>query len=146
MGDLSWAQVTQLGGSTLSASEINSSIDYYRAANAILYNTHPSITSTPTTNLNQGETFYYFIQTYDPDITDLLTVSVGSPTGTFPDWLYYNAEQQYLYGTAGNENVGDHTIEIILSDDKGGYDAQLFTLTVNNINDAPVFDLSLIHI
>ena len=40
------------------------------------------------------------------------------------------------------KNVGDHTIEIILSDDKGGYDAQLFTLTVNNINDAPVFDFA----
>ena len=34
----------------------------------------------------------------------------------------------------------DMGFPMVVADDKGGYDAQLFTLTVNNINDAPVFD------
>ena len=98
-GDLSWADVALLSGTTLTGSQINSSIDFYKTAHALLNNTAPNITTSPITTINQGDSFYYQIGIYDPDISDLLTVSAGSPTGNLPDWLYYNADQQYLYGT-----------------------------------------------
>ena len=142
MGDLSWADIAQLGGTTLTDSQINSSIDYYKAAHQILNNTPPVITSSPETNLNQGDSFYYQIDAYDLDIYDLLTVSLETPSGSLPSWISYDSQNFILYGDAANEDVGEYRFSIVVADDKGGYDAQLFTLTVNNVNDAPVFDFA----
>ena len=42
-----------------------------------------------------------------------------------------------LSGTPSQEHVGTHDINITVSDDNGGIATQSFTLTVNNVNDAP---------
>ncbi|MDA8717550.1 putative Ig domain-containing protein, partial [Alphaproteobacteria bacterium] len=142
IGDLTWTDVANLGGTNLTASQINSSIDYYKAAWELLNNTPPIITSLPQTNLNQGESFYYQISGYDADINDLITVVVETPSGTLPGWINFDAQNLILYGDAENKDVGEYRFSIVATDDKGGYDTQIFTLTVNNINDAPVFDFA----
>ena len=74
-GDLTWAEVASLGGTTLTSDQINSTIDYYKTAHQILNNTPPLISTYPQTNLNQGESFYYQIGVYDVNIEDVVTVS-----------------------------------------------------------------------
>jgi hypothetical protein len=51
-------------------------------------------------------------------------------------WL--TMTENNLYGTPGNEHVGDHWVNVSVSDGNGGEDSTNFTLTVINVNDAPV--------
>ena len=66
------------------------------------------ITSSPETNLNQGDSFYYQIDAYDLDIYDLLTVSLETPSGSLPSWISYDSQNFILYGDAANEDVGEY--------------------------------------
>ena len=44
-----------------------------------------------------------------------------------------------ITGTPNNENVGEHTVTVQVRDSAGATDTKTFTLTVNNVNDAPEF-------
>lgn len=66
-----------------------------------------------------------------------LTYSLVSQSGPGPDWLAVT-QQGVLVGVAANENVGAHTVKVRATDIFGNYvDSNLFTITVNNSNDAP---------
>ncbi|MDC0563831.1 putative Ig domain-containing protein, partial [Alphaproteobacteria bacterium] len=142
LGDLSWSDVASVGGTTLTGSQIDSSINYYKAAHAILNNIPPVILSLPQTSIDQGDSFYYQINVFDSDTNDLVTISLDTPNGSLPNWLNYDSQSLTLYGVASNQDVGEYRFSIVAADDKGGYDTQLFTLTVNNVNDAPAFDFT----
>ena len=45
-----------------------------------------------------------------------------------------------LLGKATNENVGSHEVTVKVTDSAGASDEKTFTLTVNNVNDAPVLE------
>ena len=72
----------------------------------------------------------------DIDLGDILEYSIalsdGSPT---PDWLIFNNET--ITGTPQNEDVGIITLKYTATDLFGATEIMEFTLTVNNVNDAP---------
>ena len=47
-----------------------------------------------------------------------------------------------ITGTPTNEDVGEHTVTVKVTDNAGATDTKTFTLTVNNVNDAPVFNFT----
>lgn len=48
-----------------------------------------------------------------------------------------------LSGTPDNDDVGDHSVSLLATDENGATATQDFTITVNNVNDAPVLTLAL---
>ena len=58
-----------------------------------------------------------------------------------PAWLNVSSSG-LVTGTPGNEDVGDHDVTVRVTDSAGASDEKTFTLTVNNVNDAPVFDFT----
>ncbi len=104
-----------------------------KGLNATPSNNPPEFTSTPPDNTDEDQFFSYILGAIDAD-NDTLKFSVVS----IPAWLSFNSETQELSGTPANEQVGAHNISLKVSDGKTDT-KQSFTLTVNNINDAPIF-------
>lgn len=74
----------------------------------------------------------------DPDL-DALSYSAQLSNGeSLPAWLQFDASNNTLLGTPGNENVGTLNITILANDGQGGItQSNSFQLTVLNQNDAP---------
>ena len=47
-----------------------------------------------------------------------------------------------ITGTLSNDDVGGHSVTVLVRDSAGAIDQKTFNLTVNNLNDAPVFNFS----
>jgi hypothetical protein len=99
-------------------------------------NDGPSFTSTPVARVDEDTQYRYDITATDPDLGN--TLAITAPT--LPAWLTiadHGDGTATLTGTPINNQVGDHTVSLQVSD---GVElaSQLFTLTVTNINDAPV--------
>ncbi|MFY8282904.1 tandem-95 repeat protein [Pseudoalteromonas sp. SSMSWG5] len=97
-------------------------------------NDKPTITSTPVTTAKEGELYSYKFTAVDVDPGDSLTYSGLN----LPSWLTFNSVSQVLSGTPTNENVGKHAITLLAVDSKNEASTQKYTLTVLNVNDAPV--------
>ncbi len=96
--------------------------------------------SPPTGNATQGLPYAYNIEASDVD-GDALTITA---VDALPGWLTLidNSDgTATLSGTPANDDVGDHSISLMVFDDELS-DIQDFTITVDNVNDAPVFDSS----
>ncbi|EGM76015.1 putative Ig domain-containing protein,BNR/Asp-box repeat protein [Rheinheimera sp. A13L] len=98
-------------------------------------NDAPTISGTPAITVAQGAA-YSFVPTaadVDPDTT--LTFSIANK----PAWAAFNTATGALTGTPANADVGV-TAGIVISVSDGELSAALpaFTLTVTNVNDAPV--------
>ncbi|TAM46135.1 MAG: hypothetical protein EPN55_06250, partial [Gammaproteobacteria bacterium] len=77
----------------------------------------------------------------DQDITrgDVLSYSASLADGnTLPTWLGFDTATGTFSGLVGNALVGSYHIEVIATDSDGQSISDTFTLTVNNVNDAPV--------
>ena len=99
-------------------------------------NEGPSFTSTPVTSVDEDTLYTYNITTADPDLGDTLTITAP----TLPAWLTFTDHGDRtatLTGTPTNSEVGDHQVELQVTD---GHELanQSFTITVVNVNDAPV--------
>jgi hypothetical protein len=66
----------------------------------------------------------------DVDLGDSLTVTADAPA-----WLTYSGGE--LWGTAGNGDVGTHSVTLTATDLAGGTVQHTFSVTVENVNDAP---------
>ena len=55
-----------------------------------------------------------------------------------PEWMSVSSSG-LITGTPDNEDVGEHTVTVKVTDSAGESDTKTFTLTVNNVNDAPEF-------
>ena len=97
-------------------------------------NDAPSITSDAVTAVDEDVLYTYIVTTTDPDAADSVTVSASIPAES--SWLSFDGTT--LSGTPENADVGGHVIELTATDSAGLTDVQSFTITVNNINDAPV--------
>jgi Ca2+-binding RTX toxin-like protein len=75
----------------------------------------------------------------DPDANDVLTYSARMADGSaLPSWLTFNAATQTLSGTPANGQVGVIEIKIIATDKLGATAEDIFKLTIQNTNDAPI--------
>ncbi|MCX5980520.1 MAG: putative Ig domain-containing protein, partial [Nostocales cyanobacterium LacPavin_0920_SED1_MAG_38_18] len=93
-------------------------------------------------NAKQGTAFNFQIPTNtftDIDAGDVLTYSTTLENGTaLPSWLTFNSTTRTVSGTPTNDNVGNLNIKAIATDKAGATVSDIFTITVENVNDAPV--------
>ncbi len=96
-------------------------------------NDAPTFTSTAITNATEDSSYNYTFTASDPDVGDTLILSAP----TLPTWLSFDPATGVLSGTPTNADVGDHSVVLRVNDGTVDVD-QSFTITVGNINDAPV--------
>jgi hypothetical protein len=70
----------------------------------------------------------------DPDAGDVLVFSISSG----PEWLSI-ASDGSLTGTPSNADVGEHPFVVKVTDGGGAFAEATSSITVENVNDAPVF-------
>ena len=116
------------------ADSLNASDRQDFVINVANVNDKPTITSTPVATATEGELYSYKFTAVDVDPGDSITYSGLN----LPSWLTFNSVSQVLSGTPTNENVGKHAITLLAVDSKNEASTQKFTLTVLNVNDAPV--------
>lgn len=92
----------------------------------------PIISSTPVTSVNEDSPYSYTLRGRDYENSPLTKSVVVKP-----GWLTFNASSGLLSGMPTNANVGDTTVTLRVSDGTASVD-QTFTLSVVNVNDAPV--------
>ncbi|MBN1920855.1 MAG: DUF11 domain-containing protein [Anaerolineae bacterium] len=103
-------------------------------------NDAPAFTSTPVTTATQGTLYTTTVTATDADLIhgDTLTLTAG----TLPPWLALQqtgATTATLSGTPTETEVGAHAIVLHVTDTGGLTGTQAFSLTVVNVNDAPLF-------
>jgi hypothetical protein len=102
-------------------------------------NRAPILTSIKAQNMNENDTLEVSVTSIDPDGDNITLTAVNLPSfGSFTDSGDGTGNIRF---TPGFDNAGDYTnIRIIASDDASPSlsDTVLFTLTVNNVNRAPV--------
>jgi gliding motility-associated-like protein len=101
-------------------------------------NDPPSFTSIAVTDALEDDNYTYNIIVTDPDVSDLLTISVLSK----PDWLTLTDNGDgtgLLTGVPSNEDVGSSSVVLNVSDDSGANINQNFTIVIENTNDDPSF-------
>ena len=101
-------------------------------------NDAPVISSTAVTSATEDSAYSYTLTATDVDAGDSLTMTAT----TLPDWLVFNSSTGGLSGTPTNDEVGDHAVVLSVSDSSSATDSQSFTITVINVNDAPVITSS----
>jgi Ca2+-binding RTX toxin-like protein len=75
----------------------------------------------------------------DSDAGDILSYTAKLADGSaLPTWLTFDAATQTLSGTPGNSQVGLIDIKIVATDAAGSTAEDVFSLTVQNTNDAPI--------
>nr|WP_259578709.1 Ig-like domain-containing protein [Shewanella baltica] len=97
-------------------------------------NDAPTISSTAITAATQDAAYSYTFAASDTDVGDTLTLSAV----TKPSWLSFNTATGLLSGTPGNADVGAHPVLLRVTDTDGLTAEQSFSITVTNVNDAPV--------
>ena len=96
-------------------------------------NDAPTATSTAITSATEDSAYTYTLTASDADAGDTLTLS-GT---TVPSWLTFTASTGVLAGTPTNDDVGDHSVVLTVTDAAGETATDSFTITVANTNDAP---------
>ncbi|MBN1598309.1 MAG: T9SS type A sorting domain-containing protein [Bacteroidales bacterium] len=94
----------------------------------------PLFTNTFVTSVDEDDTYSCTITSNDIDGDDVELSSV-----VLPSWLSLNTGSGLLSGIPTNEDLGDTTVTVMISD--GTVDiSKTFTITVDNTNDAPEID------
>ena len=74
----------------------------------------------------------------DDDVDDTLIYSVELEDGqAMPSWLSFDDDSLSFSGTPTNADVGSLNIRVVATDSKRASVSDLFTLTIDNVNDAP---------
>ncbi|TRX60101.1 tandem-95 repeat protein [Fulvivirga sp. M361] len=101
-------------------------------------NDAPVFDSTPVITATEDLLYEYLIVTSDEDVKDTRTIRGLS----VPDWLTLTDNGDgtgKLSGIPENSNVGSHPIVLRVTDFAGAEANQDFSITVENVNDDPVF-------
>ena len=102
-------------------------------------NNLPVITSTPVTQVNEGQNYVYDVNATDQD-GDILVYSLT----TAPSWLSINSATGLITGTAPQVNADtQYNVVVSVSDGKGSV-SQSYVLTVKNVVVPPVNNLPVI--
>jgi uncharacterized repeat protein (TIGR01451 family) len=99
-------------------------------------NDAPFFSSTPILTATEDVAYTYTVTVDDVDAGDLLTLTAP----TLPTWLTFTPAEGggLLAGRPTNNEVGQHAVTLYVQDRAGASDAQTPTITVINVNDAPV--------
>ena len=101
-------------------------------------NDSPTISTDDVTATNEDVPYSVDYDATDVDPTnDILIWSLKTNATT---WLSINPATGVLNGTPTNADVAAWWVNVSVSDGNSGMDFHNFTLTVSNVNDAPVFD------
>ena len=74
---------------------------------------------------------------------DRLTMTATQADGSnLPGWLIFDTDTRTFVGQPDNSNVGDLSLRVTATDPRAQSVSNDFTLTVTNVNDAPVLDLN----
>ncbi|UCG68634.1 MAG: tandem-95 repeat protein, partial [Thermoplasmata archaeon] len=98
-------------------------------------NDAPMITSTPIITETEDELYVYDVDATDVDLGDSLTYSLTE----YPTGMIINSNTGLIQWTPINSQVGTNPVTVVVSDESGSTDSQIFTITVSNTNDAPTF-------
>lgn len=97
--------------------------------------------------VSEDSAFAYQVPTNafsDPDEGDLLSYSAALAGGSgLPAWLSFDAETGSFSGTPLQADVGAAAITVTVTDSAGLSAQDTFTITVENVNDAPVVAVPL---
>ncbi|MGD9685492.1 MAG: putative Ig domain-containing protein [Desulfobacter sp.] len=74
----------------------------------------------------------------DPEGAELNYLATVSGFEAQPEWLMFDPVTRTFSGTPNNADVGSFTVTIGATDNLSGMVSQSFTITVENVNDAPV--------
>ena len=95
-------------------------------------NDAPTISSVDVTTVDEDDLYSVYYQAVDIDPTrDVLVWSLDTDSG----WLAMH--DNHLVGTPTNDDVGEHVVNVTVSDGNGGLEWTEFTITVKNTNDPP---------
>ena len=90
------------------------------------------------TSVNEDSAYAYTFNVTDADVaTGSDQVTKTAVTDLSNSWLSFNAGTGLLSGTPDNSNVGTHAVVLKATDSAGLEVKDTFTITVNNVNDAP---------
>ncbi|MCW2479894.1 putative Ig domain-containing protein [Candidatus Symbiopectobacterium sp. NZEC135] len=109
---------------------------------------NPPVVSTPipAQNIAQNGSLNFTVPAgtfTDPD-DDALTLSATLADGSaLPSWLTFNPATGTFSGTPGNADVGILSIKVTATDPTNASVSTTFSLTVTNVNDAPVVSTTI---
>ncbi|MEZ4945872.1 MAG: putative Ig domain-containing protein [Cyclobacteriaceae bacterium] len=124
---------------TLSVHDGTVSVDQDFTLTVLNTNDAPVIGSTPVTIATEDVLYEYIVTYSDVDVGDQLSLVSAS----LPEWLSIveiDNLSAKLLGTPANSDVGSISLILEVVDGDGAKDTQTFTLTVENVNDKPVFE------
>ncbi|MDH3427933.1 MAG: FG-GAP-like repeat-containing protein, partial [Gemmatimonadota bacterium] len=102
----------------------------------------PMFTSVPLTAAAEGELYSYVIAASDPDAGDTLTITSATPLPGLWLTLTDNGDgTALLEGTPTGLDVGPNDIELLVEDQGGLSDTQVFTITVTAAGEGPTITL-----
>ena len=104
--------------------------------NPLVFNTPPKIITN--NNIKATEDTYYkvYYEYEDMDVENVDQVIKWNFSSN-ANWLKFNPSTAILNGTPTNEDVGKYWVNITISDTMN-FNFSNFTLTVINVNDAPI--------
>jgi hypothetical protein len=97
-------------------------------------NDAPVISSIAVLSATQDQIYNYTLVATDADTGDSLSFNASVK----PDWLSFDTVSGILSGTPTNSDVGSHSVTLTVTDNAGLHAEQSFSISVNNVNDAPV--------
>ncbi len=137
-GMISWTPTNdQVGDHTVVVRVEDSSMEYDTQTFVITVqnvNDAPTITSTAPTNAEEDMEYMYDVEAEDIDAGDELHYYLTDrPTG-----MTIDSETGMISWTPTNDDVGNHSVTVRVSDGNGGSATQSWQINVTNVNDAPV--------
>ncbi|MCW3173515.1 Ig-like domain-containing protein [Shewanella subflava] len=103
------------------------------ASNSVTPNGAPIISSSPILNTDQNANYVYTLTAVD-SVGDTLTFTALK----LPAWLSFNPVTAVVTGTPKRADVGEHVVELKVTDKAGLFAIQTYILVVNPVNSAPV--------
>ena len=97
-------------------------------------NFSPEITSEAITMAKEDELYSYDVDATDPDLGDILIYSLVD----FPKGMIIDRSTGVISWVPTNSDVGDHDVEVMVSDENNDNDTQSFTIAVIGVSETPM--------
>jgi hypothetical protein len=107
--------------------------EHYFTLNVINTNDRPIIDTVDVTTIHEDEYYEVLYTAIEVDSNDEISWSFE----TNATWLNWGPTNHSLFGLPNNDDVGSYWVHIKTFDKYGGFDEHYFTITVQNVNDAP---------